>query len=471
MDFTRLSGMWLGVLTFAVLSSGCAHVSAPSAADAADTRDSEFVIGVAAFHEGAGLEGGAGRAEGELYARMFATTGGVPPLRVVPLFDTAPADGAAALTLGRAHGVDLVLWGTVAHGEDGALVVDRHTTTASGPHPGKETVQFPPGRYVLPGDQSKNELEALQFDQALLDLSALFFMMRDEPASARAALTALVPRRPHDFVAQNEDIIERRWGMLFRLNRDGRGAELRYRHALEELAKQGGNDAHKRAFYTVGLARGLILQGRIDEAIPLLTESLRLAPSEGETRQLLGRALLARRQDAQAAEVLRPWAAQGWDVVSIRMLAEALPDSPEVAGDFAKVARQLDYPYVQILRAIALPHDVEARAAVAALATGPKVATWPASLAKFALGELDETTLLSVAHTGDRESTHEQLSQAYEIIGETKVARDPNAARAAFTAAIATHAMHQDAYNVADFWLDRLASTNEAKGQTTAGTR
>jgi hypothetical protein len=312
-------------------------------------------------------------------------------------------------------------------------------------------------------------LEARRFGQAILYSAVLDSLLRDEPVAARATLEALVSHEPGDWVALNEDLVERRWGILYRFLRDGTATEVRYRRALAEIESAKVNNAtgtegakildHKSAFYTVGVARGLLIQRRIADANKVLSASFAQHPDDFETRQLVGRTLLDLDRDDEAARVLAPLAKQGFDVISDRLFALAVQSDPdareEVEASFAVLARFFpDSGFDAALRTLVLRKSTDP---VQALTAG----SWDGDLGRFSVGQVSADQLLqAAANASDHRVARERQCQAHELIGERLLIHPGRQAEADaihhFEAALETRAFALDAYQLADFWLERL---------------
>jgi hypothetical protein len=448
-----------------VAVAGCSHAVAVASVE---PPSAVYRAGIAHFAGERPSATAAGVEEGELHADMLTAVLHGAPVEVVHI-DVTPHDAQEATRASVAAKVDAVVFGLVRL-EDTTLVIERHAVATSGSDIGKDLIGWQPNRYDLrsPDGRAARALEARRFGQAILYSAVLDFLLRDEPVAARAALEALVSHEPGDWVALNEDLVERRWGILYRFLRDGTATEARYRRALAEIetakvksaaGTEGAKIAdHKNAFYTVGLARGLLIQRRIADAHEVLSGSFAQHADDFETRQLVGRTLLDLHRDAEAARVLAPLAKQGFDVVSDRLFAVAVQDRPDareqVEASFAVLARFFPGSgFDAALRTLVLRKSPDP---VQPLTAG----SWDGDLRRFAAGEVSAVQLLQAAEASDHRLTRERQCQAHELIGErllieTGAQAEADAIRH-FEAALETRAFALDAYQLADFWVERL---------------
>ncbi|MFP2905248.1 tetratricopeptide repeat protein [Pyxidicoccus sp. 3LFB2] len=408
-------------------------------------------------------------------ARLTAALQGLivnVPIDVVRPQVAAPASVDEARARTAEAKVNTLVWGDVSQ-ENGKLTVKLSSFESTVGAPSG----FWPMEYTL-GDAKAGELlelDALRLAQALLQEALLPMMMRDQPKNVRATLEALVSKHPQDWVDWNRDIIERRWGMLGRLTRDGALTEKGYRGALADVAAWRANHEAtpstnaKEAFYSVGLARGFLLQGKPQAAVEVLNPIVQRMPEDVEARLVLARAYLAAGDTVQPPVLLQPLVNEGKNPAAARMYVAAVVKTysgPEMVKPVLDrlVEKSPDDTMAWLLRYLTAPgaaRVAELKAFTAAHAT----ADWPLPVARYLTGELDEQALW--AATKDEDSHMERIRriQVHYYLGEAALAGRlpghegaPSArdAQRHFEAAIATHAFHHPTYDLADALLEYL---------------
>jgi len=295
-------------------------------------------------------------------------------------------------------------------------------------------------------------------------------MMRDRPAEVRRTLEALVSRQPKDWVDWNRDIVERRWGMLGRLTRDGAFTEKHYRAALAAVAAQRSPSPVKEAFFSVGLARGFLLQGRPQAAVDVLSDIVRRMPEDYESRLVLGRAWLALGKKVEAAGVLEPLAEKGTDPVATHLYVASVAGQPErVRSALTQLLEKNPTDATaRLVRYVAAPGP-EATADLKAFMASRSTGEWPLAVARYLLGEMDEQALWAATKDADAHTERIRRCQAHFFLGEAALAgvlpgrSDASGlaeARRHFEAALATHAFHQPTYDMADARLEQLRAAD-----------
>lgn len=419
-------------------------------------------------------------AERERLERTLAALVGAEVVRIVPAAGPPPAEPQQAAALARASGADGILWGRVSV-QEGTLTLQRFFHTAGGWDIGGT---WSPTTHVLadPGQRRARDTDARYFMQLVLFGVDLAFMLENQPEQSLRVLEVLRPGKdPEDFVTRNEGLIRRRWGMQGRLLRDGEMTETHYRSAIAWVDEQrqrhagrpgfnaGAYDAQE-ALFTVGVARGLLLQGRPGDVVPLLSRLVERNPSDIEGGQLLGRALLAVGEPGQAARALEPVTRQGYDPVSPRLYAAALAGQPDAAARVREAFATLFSKYTDSAELRLLPYLASAGAETGelkALAASP-ANPWPAVVARFLLGQLDEAALWAGTRGSDSRTDRSNRCWVHYVLGEAELAGlmpgrpgapDREAARRHFEAALGTHSFASDAYHLADFQLEQLHRT------------
>lgn len=421
------------------------------------------------------------KAEQERLTKALAALIGSEVVKLVPAPGEPPADAKQAVARVQSLGADGIVWGHVSL-QEGKLTLQRYFHHRSG---WEISGTWFPSTFepADPEQLAVHEKEVRSFLQFVLYGVNLGFMLDFQPEQSRRVLEALRPGQdPGDFVTRNEGLIRRRWGMQGRLVRDGKATEDSYRSALawvEEQRKLHLNDPDykassydaQEALFSVGLARGFLLQGRPQEVVPLLSRIVELRPEDVEVRQVLGRALLALGERERAAQVLEPATRVGYDAVSTRMYMAALAGQPEAAARTREAfstlfSKRPDTPLFQVF-----PYLVSAgkeTAELKALATSMPTAEWPQPVVRFLQGESDEASLWTATKHPDAKTERENRCWGHYVLGEAALAGvmpgrqgspDRETARRHFEAALATHAFATDAYNLADFQLEQLRRT------------
>ncbi|WP_164011373.1 tetratricopeptide repeat protein [Pyxidicoccus trucidator] len=394
------------------------------------------------------------------------------PMDVVHPTVAAPASVDEARVRTAEAKVNALVWGEVSQ-ENGKLTVKLSSFESTVGAPSS----FWPMEYTL-GDAKTGELlelDALRLAQALLQESLLPMMMRNQPVNVRATLEALVSKRPKDWVEWNKDIIERRWGMLGRLTRDGALTEKGYRGALADVAAWRANhDATpstnaKEAFYSVGLARGFLLHGKPQAAVELLTPIVKRMPEDVESRLVLARAYLAMGDTVQPMVLLQSLVDEGRNPAAARMYVAAVAATYSGAELASRVMDRLveknpDDTMAWLLRYLTVPGAARV-AELKAFTASHASADWPLPVARYLTGELDEQSLWAATKDEDSHTERIRRIQVHYYLGEAaRAGRQPGhegspSARDAkrhFEAAIATHAFHHPTYDLADFQLEQL---------------
>lgn len=409
--------------------------------------------------------------EERILAALKSLTANVPMDVVRPVMKTPASIDEARVRTAEAK-VNTLVWGEVSReGNRLTVKLSSYESTVAAPS------SFWPMEYAL-GDAKAGEqldLDALRIGQAILQESLLPMMMRDQPSNVRAVLEALVSKHPRDWVEMNRDIIERRWGMLGRLTRDGALTEKGYRGALADVAAwRAGHEATpstnvKEAFYSVGLARGFLLQGRPRAAVELLEPIVKRMPEDVESRLVLARAQLAMGDTQQPVLVLLPLVKEGKNPAAARMYVAA--DVSQYGGAERVntalerlVEKNPDDTMAWLLRYLTAPgaaRVAELKAFTAAHAS----ADWPLPVARYLTGALDEQALWAATKDEDSHTERIRRIQVHYYLGEAALAGrlpgheghpDQRAAQRHFEAAIATHAFHHPTYDLADFQLEQL---------------
>ncbi|MBZ4419733.1 tetratricopeptide repeat protein [Myxococcus sp. RHSTA-1-4] len=463
------------LIALASLALACTAHPASATAPVAETTprgEPRYVVGLLPLHPTTPEAAEEARAQ---QARILAALTGLireAPMSVVHPTVASPATPEEARARTEEAKVNALVWGDVAL-EGGKLTVklssfESTVGAPSGFWPMEYTLADPKGRELL-------ELDALRIGQALMQESLLPMMMRYQPGNVRAMLEALVSKHPRDWVGLNRDIIERRWGMLGRLTRDGALAEKGYRGALAEVtawranhAATPGSDA-KEAFYSVGLARGFLLQGRPREAVEVLEPLVKRMPGDVESRLVLARAHLAMGDTSPAAALLRPLADEGKNTAATRMYVAAVVRTDSGLELTQRVLNLLveknaDDAMVRLVHSLCSPgaaRVTELKAFIASHAAGD----WPLPVARYLVGELDEQALWAATKDADSHTERIRRIQAHYYLGEAALSgrlpghegrEDTREARRHFEAAIGTHAFHHPTYDLADFQLEQL---------------
>ncbi|OJH41489.1 tetratricopeptide repeat protein [Cystobacter ferrugineus] len=441
----------------------------PTASSSASKGDTPYVVGLLPLRPTSPEAAAEAKTQQSLIEQALATLTPGTPIVVVHPDVQPPTSAEQASALAQSAKVDELFWGEVSL-ENGKLSVrlQGFERTVNAPH------GTWPMEYTLadPAQREARELDALRVAQYLLEESLLPQMMRNRPTEVRQTLEVLVVREPKDWVDWNSDIIHRRWGMLGRLTRDGVLTEQRYRAALAEVAAQASSPPssaalYKEAFFSAGLARGFLLQGKPQAAVELLSDVVRRVPDETDSRLLLGRAWLALGNRAEAAKVLEPLSQQNANLETSRLYTVAVADQPErVDAALARLQeKQPEDMGVRLLRHVIAPSP-ESTADLKAFTASHPTAAWPLPVARYLLGELDEQALWAAAKNADDHQERIQNCQAHYLLGEAALSGvlpgrsgspDRNEARRHFEAAIATSAFHLPAYNLADARLEQLA--------------
>ncbi|MCY0999321.1 tetratricopeptide repeat protein [Myxococcus sp. MISCRS1] len=467
----------LRVLTLAVLVTACA--TSPKPLPASKPGEPRYVVGFLSLRPTTPEAAEEARAQEARLLTALTELSRNTPIDVVRPTVAVPASLEQAPGLAREAKVDLLLWGD-ATVDAGKLTVklSAFETLLSLPS------SFWPMEYAA-GDAKRPEalsLDALRLSQAVLQETLLPMMMLDQPANTRAVLDALVVNQTKDWVDWNMDIIQRRWGMLGRLLRDGALTEKGYRAALDSVLAWRKDHAAtpssdiKEAFYSVGLARGLLLQGKPQAVVDLLAPIVERMPRDLESRLLLGRALLALGRAKDAADTLEPLAREGTSIGATRIYVAAvteLPDGPSRATTALDtlVEKNPEDAMAHLLRHLTAPGTRDASALKAFTATHPGE-DWPLPLARHLTGEAPTFG----ANPDEEEATDHGVRlrriQLHYYLGEAALAGrlpgkagvvDPTLARQHFEAALATHAFHHPTYDVADFQLEQLARAPSAE--------
>jgi hypothetical protein len=394
------------------------------------------------------------------------------PMDVVHPTVAAPASVEEARARTAEAKVNTLFWGEVSR-EGGKLTVkvSSFESTVGAPS------SFWPMEYAVGDAKAREQLEldALRVAQALLQESLLPMMMRDQPGNVRAALEALVVKQPKDWVEWNRDIIERRWGMLGRLTRDGALTEKGYRGALADVAAwrasheaTPGTNA-KEAFYSVGLARGFLLQGRPEAAVELLEPIVERMPEDVESRLVLARAALGMGDTRLVGATLIPLVNEGKNPAAIRLYVAAHAstytglEQVDVALN-RLVEKNPDDAMAWLLRYLTAPGALKV-AELKAFTASHASADWPLPVARYFTGELDEQALWAATKDADGHTERIRRIQVHYYLGEAALAgRLPGQegtasvreAKRHFEAAIATHAFHHPTYDLADALLEHL---------------
>lgn len=383
----------------------------------------------------------------------------------------APTGPEQAPSLVRGTKVDALVWGDVSL-ESGKLAVKLAGF--------EKTVDAPfstwPMEYSLAETQGRElrELDALRTAQFLLEISLLPQMMRNRPAEVRRTLEALSPRHPQDWASLNRDIVERRWGMLGRLTRDGALTEKGYRGALDEVLAYRAKSSEppsqgnlfKEAFYSVGLARGFLLQNRPQDAVDVLSDVVRRMPELDEPRLVLGRAWLALGNKEQATEVLEPLMRKNPGAVATRLYVAAVEGQPErVSAALTQLVEQSPQDATARLLRYLLAPDSEAMADLKVLIASQPSGDWPMPVARYLLGEVDEQALWAATKDADDHMERIRRCQAHYFLDEAALAGilpgragapDKAEARRHFEAVLTTRAFHQPTYDMADAQVEQL---------------
>ncbi|ATB34858.1 hypothetical protein CYFUS_000265 [Cystobacter fuscus] len=462
----------LRLLLLVSLATACAAhrgPAAPIASSSASKGNTAYVVGLLPLHPTSPEAAAEAKAQQSLIEQALATLTPGTPIVVVHPDIQPPTSPEQASALVQSTKVDELFWGEVSL-ENGKLSVSLRgfERTVNAPH------GTWPMEYTLadPAQREARELDALRVAQYLLEESLLPQMMRNRPTEVRQTLEVLVVRKPKDWVDWNSDIIHRRWGMLGRLTRDGVLTEQRYRAALAEVAEQASSPPSsatlaREAFFSAGLARGFLLQGKPQAAVELLSDVVRRVPDEADSRLLLGRAWLALGNRAEATKVLEPLSRQHANLESTRLYTVAVADQPEQVN--AALAwlqeKQPEDTSVRLLRYVIAPSP-EATTDLKAFTASHPAASWPLPVMRYLLGELDEQALWAAAKNADDHLERIQNGQAHYFLGEAALsgvlpghlgAPDRGVARRHFEASIATSAFHQPTYNLADARLEQLA--------------
>lgn len=467
------------VIAIISLTAACTAHQAPATTRTAPQTEPRYVVGLLPLRPATPEAAEEAKAHSARIAAALAGLAPRTPMDVVHPAVAPPANFDEARARAQDAKVNTLFWGDVSV-EGGKLTVKLSSFETMGAPSG-----YWPMEYTLadPKLGEALELDALRVAQALMQETLLPMMMRDQPANVRAMLEALVPKRPKDWVEWNRDIIERRWGMLGRLMRDGALTEKGYRGALAEVAAwqaEGGptpGNQVKEAFYSVGLARGFLLQGRPQAAVDVLMPIVERMPKDVESRLVLGRAHLAVGDTAAAAAVLEPLAREANNTAATRMYVAAVTQQPGGEERAATALAQLvekspEDTMARLVRHLTAPRAevAELKAFTAARAAGD----WPLPVARFLTGELDEGALWAAAKDEDSHTERIRRIQAHYYLGEAALAGrlpgregrpDREEARRHFEAAIATHAFHHPTYDLADFQLEQLRRKAEAGGR------
>ncbi|MFP2923757.1 tetratricopeptide repeat protein [Pyxidicoccus sp. 3LG] len=457
------------------LTSGCASQHAATTASSVEDpvpREPRYVVGLLPLRPTTPEAAAEAKAQDARILGALTELARAAPMDVVRPTVASPANLEEARVRTQEAKVNTLFWGDVSL-EGGKLTVKLSSFESTLGAPSS----FWPMEYTLTDPKAREllELDALRVGQAVMQESLLPMMMRDQPTNVRAMLEALVSKHPQDWVGLNRDIIERRWGMLGRLTRDGALTEKGYRGALADIAAWRANNPPtpgtlaKEAFYSVGLARGFLLQGRPKEAVAVLEPIVERMPQDVEARLVLGRAHLAMGGKNEAQVVLWPLSKEGTNIAAARMYVTAgarYPTALDHADETLNrlVEKQPDDAMALLLRQLASPkpRGVEAlKTFAAAHASGD----WPLPVVRYLSGELDEQALW--AATKDEDSHMERIRriQAHYYLGEAALSGrlpggdgtpDVKVAQRHFEAAIATHAFHHPTYDLADFQLEQL---------------
>ncbi|NMO16101.1 tetratricopeptide repeat protein [Pyxidicoccus fallax] len=468
------------LLVLAAMSVACTHAPAP-VAEPAPRSEPRYVVGLLPLRAATPEAAEVAKAQ---QARILASLHGLTreaPLDVVHPAVASPSTLEEARARTGEAKVNALAWGEVSL-EGGKLAVKLSSFEATVGAPSG----FWPMEYTVADAKLGEllELDALRIGQALMQESLLPMMMRYQPSNVRAMLEALVSKHPLDWVGLNPDIIERRWGMLGRLTRDGALAEKGYRAALAHVAAwrakgtaAPGTDV-KEAFYSVGLARGLLLQGRTREAVEVLAPIVKRMPGDVESRLILARAHLAQGDMDASAGLLRPLVDEGKNTAATRMYVTAVAamrDGAELAKQALSVLveKNPDDVMAWLLDSLSGPREALVAKLKSFIASHVS-ADWPLPVARYLVGELDEQALW--AATKDEDSHTERLRriQAHYYLGEAALAgqlpghegrADTREAQRHFEAAIGTHAFHHPTYDLADFQLEQLRRGLMADGR------
>ncbi len=463
-------------------SLACTAPQTPAAEPASDTpqaSEPRYVVGLLPMRPTTPEAAVEAKAQG---ARILASMKGLianVPMEVVHPTVAAPGSVEEARVRTAEAKVNTLVWGEVSQ-EGGKLTVKLTSFDSTVGAPSN----YWPMEYTLGDAKAREllELDALRVAQALLQETLLSMMMRNQPANVRAALEALKSKQPQDWVELNRDIIERRWGMLGRLTRDGALTEKGYRGALADVAAWRANHEAtpstnaKEAFYSVGLARGFLLQGKPHAAVEVLEPIVKRMPEDVESRLVLARASLAAGDTVHAQVALGPLVNEGRNAVAMRLHAAAVArtySGGEPLNDALNrlVEKNPDDPMAWLLRyltAPGAPKVAELKVFTAAHAS----ADWPLPVARYFTGELDEQALWAATKDADSHTERIRRIQVHYYLGEAALAgrlpghegtssiRD---AQRHFEAALATHAFHHPTYDLADALLDYLRRDRVAR--------
>jgi hypothetical protein len=472
------------LVLLASLASACTAHQAPATAPAADTTphpEPRYVVGLLPMRL---TTPEASPDAQERDQRLRAALQGLianTPMDLVQLTLRAPANLEEARARAAEAKVNTLAWGEVSR--DGSKLTVKMNSYES-------TVDAPSSFWAMEYDFSDGkareqlDLDALRIGQAIMQESLLPMMMRNQPSNVRAMLEALVSKHPQDWVGMNWDIIERRWGMLGRLTRDGALTEKGYRGALADVAAWRADHAAtpstnvKEAFYSVGLARGFLLQGKPQAAVDTLEPIVKSLPEDMESRLVLARAQLATGDTQQPSVVLLPLVNEGKNPAAARMYVAAVVSSyngTELANTVLDrlVEKSPDDTMAWLLRYLTAPGAArleELKAFTAAHAS----ADWPLPVARHLTGALDEQALWAATKDADSHMERIRRIQVHYYLGEAALAGrlpgheghpDKRAAQRHFEAAIATHAFHHPTYDLADFQLEQLRRGLVATGR------
>ncbi len=460
------------LILLASLVSACTAHQTPATSPTPPRAEPRYRVGLLPLRASTPEAAGEAKAHD---ARLAAALAGLvrnAPVEVVHPAVAPPANPEEARARAGDAKVNMLVWGAVSlEGGKLAVKLSGFETTLGAPS------GFWPMEYTLadPKVREQLELDALRLGQAMLQESLLPMMMRDQPANVRAVLEVLGVRAPKDWVEWNRDIIERRWGMLGRLTRDGALTEKGYRGALAEVARwraesgpTPGNQA-KEAFYSVGLARGFILQGRPQAAVDVLVPIVERMPGDAESRLVLGRAHLAVGDAASAAAVLEPLTRDGKNAPATRLYVAAVDEARADTALAKLVEANPEDAMARLMRYLAARRagTGELKAFTAAHPAGD----WPLPVARVLAGELEEKALWEAAKDADSHMERIRRIQAHYYLGEAALAGrlpgregkpDREEARKHFEAAIGTHAFHHPAYDLADALLEQLRRDSRA---------
>lgn len=463
------------LVLLASLVSACTAHQAPATAPAADTTpppEPRYVVGLLPMRPTTPEAlPDAQEQDPRIRAALQGLIANTPMDMVQPTL-RAPANLEEARARAAEAKVNTLVWGEVSRdGSKLTVKLNSYESTVDAPS------SFWPMEYDFSDGKAREQLDldALRLGQAIMQESLLPMMMRNQPSNVRAMLEALVSKHPRDWVEWNRDIIERRWGMLGRLTRDGALTEKGYRGALADVAAWRADHAAtpssnvKEAFYSVGLARGFLLQGRPQAAVETLEPIVKRLPEDLESRLLLARAQLATGDTQQPSVVLLPLVNEGKNPAAARLYVAAVVSSysgTELANTVLDrlVEKSPDDTMAWLLRYLTAPGAArleELKSFTAAHAT----ADWPLPVARHLTGELDEQALWAATKDADSHMERIRRIQVHYYLGEAALAGrlpgheghpDKQAAQRHFEAAIATHAFHHPTYDLADFQLEQL---------------